>query len=61
MSALAMTETAVLAVEFRSVDGGCWSAIGGGATAEAAIAFARESCPDNTTWYAVRWSDLYGD
>jgi hypothetical protein len=67
MSALAMTETVaptehyILAVEFRSVDGGCWSAIGRGATLEAALAFAHESCPDDTPWYAVRWSDVYGD
>ncbi len=51
----------ILAVEFRSPDGRHWNAIGGGATAAAAIRCARESCPDAVTWDAVRWNDLYGE
>ncbi len=51
----------ILAVEFRSADGRHWNAIGGGATVAAAIIDARESCPDNATWDAVNWNDLYGD
>ncbi len=51
----------ILAVEFRSPDGRSWNAIGGGATASAAISYARTSCPDGTTWDAVSWEDLYGE
>lgn len=51
----------ILAVEFRSPDGRRWSAIGGGVTLAEAIGCARESCPDDTTWDAVGWNDLYGE
>ena len=51
----------VLAAEFRSRDGRSWNAIGGGPTIAAAIEWARECCPEGTTWYAVSWKDLYGD
>lgn len=51
----------ILSVEFRSIDGRRWSAIGGGATVSEAILYARESCPEDTTWDAVGWNDLYGD
>jgi hypothetical protein len=51
----------VLSVEFTSVDGRSWTAIGGGGTFAAAIAVARESCPTDATWHPVRWNDLYGD
>jgi len=51
----------VLAVEFASTDGRTWESIGGGDTVEAAVAFARASCPAGTSWRAVRWNDLYGD
>jgi hypothetical protein len=51
----------ILAVEFRSPDGRSWDAIGGGATVAAAIDWARECCPDDTTWELVGWEDLYGD
>jgi hypothetical protein len=51
----------ILAVEFRSPEGRCWSAIGGGATTAAAIADARQACPGDTTWNPVGWNDLYGD
>jgi hypothetical protein len=54
-------EQRVLAVEFRAPDGRRWNAIGGGATVAAAIAYARESCPDDATWVAVGWNDLYGE
>jgi hypothetical protein len=50
----------ILAVEFRSADGRHWNAIGGGATVAAAIIDARESCPDDATWDADSWNDLYG-
>ena len=60
-SAPAAPEQRVLAIGFRSPDGRFWHAIGGGATAGEAIAFARESCPDDTTWHLVGWNDLYGD
>jgi len=51
----------VLVVELRSREGRRRHAIGGGATLEAAIAYALESAPDDTTWYAVDWDDLHGD
>ena len=51
----------VLAVAFLAPDGRTWSAIGGGATITAAIADAREGCPDDATWDAVGWNDVYGD
>jgi hypothetical protein len=51
----------VLTVEFASPDGRTWQAIGGGDTVEAAVDFARDSCPGGTAWQPVRWSDLYGD
>jgi hypothetical protein len=54
-------EQRVLAVEFRAPDGRRWNAIGGGPTVAAAIAYARESCPDDATWVAVGWNDLYGE
>ena len=56
----AAPEQHVLAVEFRSPDGRCWNAIGGGSTVAAAITYARESCPADTSWDAVSWNDLYG-
>lgn len=57
----APAEQRILAVAFRSPDGRRWSAIGGGATLDDAIGFAHESCPDDTTWAAVAWDDLYGE
>jgi len=51
----------ILTVEFRSLDGRSWNAIGGGDTQDAAIEWARESCPDGTTWVPVGWEDRYGD
>jgi hypothetical protein len=57
----AAPEQRILAVEFRSPDGRCWDAIGGGATVAAAIIDARESCPGDATWDAVNWNDLYGE
>ena len=55
------SEQRILAVEFRSSDGRSWNAIGGGDTVVAAIVYARESCPDDATWDAVSWNDLWGD
>ena len=57
----AAPEQRILAVEFRSPDGRCSNAIGGGATVAAAIVYARESCSDDTVWDAVSWNDLYGE
>jgi hypothetical protein len=54
-------EQRLLNVEFRSPDGHTWTAIGGGATVAAAIAWARECCPGATTWAPVGWSNVYGD
>jgi hypothetical protein len=54
-------EQRILAVEFGSQDGPTWTAIGGGATVAAAVASARESCPDDTIWHPQDWNDLYGD
>lgn len=51
----------ILTVEFRSLDGRSWKAIGGGDTQDEAIAWARESCPRGTTWVPVGWEDRYGD
>ena len=57
----AASEQRVLTVEFRSPDGRYWNAIGGGATVAAAISYAHENCPDDTSWDAVSWNDLYGE
>ena len=57
----AMPEQRLLAVEFVSSDGRTWTSIGGGETVAAAIASARESCPDDTIWHPLEWNDLYGD
>jgi hypothetical protein len=51
----------ILSVELSSPDGRTWHAIGGGDTLATALAFARESCPTDTTWQPVRWNHLYGD
>ena len=51
----------VLRVDFCSPGGRRWSAIGGGPTVAAAIAFARESCPEGSAWSLDSWSPLYGD
>ena len=55
------TAQVILAFEFRSTDGWSWSAIGGGATVAEALDWARECCPDDTSWELLRWEDLYGD
>jgi hypothetical protein len=56
-----VTAQRILAVEFRSSDGRSWSAIGGGDTVAAALDWARECCPDDTSWELLGWEDLYGD
>jgi hypothetical protein len=61
LRATAALSPGILAVEFRATDGRAWNAIGSGDTVEAAIDWARESCPDGTTWHTVNWNDLYGD
>lgn len=60
-STRAAHEQHVLMVEFASRDGRRWQAVGGGDTLADAIAFARDSCPSDTTWQPVDWNDLYGD
>ena len=54
-------EQCILAVEFLSLDGRTWKAIGGGDTVAEAITFARQSCPDDTTWLPLDRDNLYGD
>jgi hypothetical protein len=51
----------VFSIEFRSPEGGSWRAIGGGRTLGEAIVWARESCPQGTTWEPIAWEDLYGE
>jgi hypothetical protein len=51
----------IVSVEFGSLDGRTWQAIGGGDNLAAAIAFAHNSCPTDTTWRPLSWNDLYGD
>jgi len=51
----------VMRVDFGAPDGRRWSALGGGATLEDAIGFARDSCPAGAAWEPVKWNDLYGD
>ena len=48
-------------VDFTSPEGRNWSAVGGGDNLADAIAFARDSCPTDTTWRPLDWNDLYGD
>jgi hypothetical protein len=51
----------VLMVDFASADGRSWWAVGVGDTLADALAFARDSCPTDTTWQPIHWNDLYGD
>ena len=51
----------ILMVEFASPDGRSWQAVGGGDTLPAAIVFAQDSCPTDTTWQPIGWNDLYAD
>lgn len=51
----------VVMVDFTSPEGRTWSAVGGGESLADAIAFARDSCPTDTTWRPLDWDDLYGD
>jgi len=51
----------VLRIDFESPSGRRWSAIGGGASIEEAIAFAREAAPTGHYWRVIRISDVYGD
>jgi hypothetical protein len=60
-SAAAATGQVVLMVDLISPQGRTWSAVGLGDTLAEALAFARDSCPTDTTWQPVRWNDLYGD
>jgi CRP-like cAMP-binding protein len=51
----------VIVVTFRTSDGRHWSAIGGGATADEAIRFARDCCPEGDEWELVESSSLHGE
>jgi hypothetical protein len=51
----------VLMVDFTSPEGRTWWAVGVGDTLVDALAFARDSCPTDTTWNPLGWNDLYGD
>lgn len=48
-------------VDLSSPDGRTWWAVGVGGTVAEALAFARDSCPDDTIWQPASWNDLYGD
>jgi hypothetical protein len=54
-------EQVVLMVDFTSLEGRKWSAVGVGDNLADAIAFARDSCPSDATWRPLDWNDLYGD
>lgn len=51
----------VLMVDFTSPEGRNWWAVGVGDNLADAIAFARDSCPTDTTWRPLDWNDLHGD
>lgn len=51
----------VLMVDFTSPEGRNWWAVGVGGNLADAIAFARDSCPADTTWRPLDWNDLYGE
>lgn len=51
----------VLTVEFESNSGERWTAVGGGGSIGDAIAFARDSAPDDRYWRAIKLTDVYGD
>jgi CRP/FNR family transcriptional regulator, cyclic AMP receptor protein len=51
----------VVMVTFESPDGQRWEAIGGGATTEEAIGFARDCCPPGHEWALVGSNPLHGD
>ena len=51
----------VIHVEFEARNGRRWSAIGGGASLDEAIAFARDCTPVGRYGRVVRIEDLYGE
>jgi CRP/FNR family transcriptional regulator, cyclic AMP receptor protein len=51
----------VVVVTFETPDGQRWSAIGGGATTDEAIDFARDCCPPGEQWALVGSKPLHGD
>jgi hypothetical protein len=53
--------TDVLRVRLECPCGDRWSAIGGGETVGAAIAFALASAPADTAWRVVGWTDVFGE
>jgi len=59
--AVSASAQAVLMVDLASPDGRTWWAVGVGDTLADALAFAQDSCPADTTWQPISWSDLYGD
>ena len=60
-STQAVSAQSVLMVDLASPDGRTWWAVGVGDTVADALAFARDSCPTDTTWQPIDWNDLYGD
>jgi hypothetical protein len=60
-STAATPNQVVLKVDFVSPEGRAWWAVGLGDTVAEAVAFARDSCPTDTTWQPTRWNHLYGD
>ena len=51
----------LLSVDFETLDGKEWSALGGGDSIVEAIASARESLPAGADWQVSRWNELYGE
>jgi hypothetical protein len=51
----------VFEVTLLDADGAEWTAIGGGATVNEALAFAVASAPPGRNWRPVHWLELYGD
>ena len=51
----------LLSVDFTTIDGKEWSALGGGDSVAEAIASAREPLPAGADWSVARWNELYGE
>jgi len=50
----------VVVVQFEDPHGNSWRAVGGGATLDEAIAFARQSAPEGHDWNVRKVADVYG-
>ena len=51
----------VLAVELEAPGGRRWRAIGGGASVDDALAFARASSPAGFAWRVAGWRPVFGE